>query len=75
MIDDATPLAEIGLSPRVVRILAPYDFKTAGDVRNASDGELIRCRGLGRKALYEIRKLFPNPENNEFYRECYGWDV
>ncbi|MGX9980698.1 DNA-directed RNA polymerase subunit alpha C-terminal domain-containing protein [Methylobacterium fujisawaense] len=74
---DETPLDDSGLPPRVVRILKSGNFATVGDLRAASDGELLRTRGFGNRAFYEVRKRFPNPdpEMAEIYREIYGWDI
>ncbi|HID86901.1 MAG TPA: 30S ribosomal protein S16 [Anaerolineae bacterium] len=53
------PIAELGLSPRVVKALEEAELATAGDLLNLlakGDAELLAVPGFGGKALEEVKE-------------------
>jgi DNA-directed RNA polymerase alpha subunit len=54
--DDNYPIEEVGLSVRSEKRLK-MDYKTVGEVRAASDEELLRANNFGRVSLKEVRRV------------------
>ncbi len=67
------PIAEFGLTKRVVDILAKADVNTAGDILlklDKDDEEILSIDGFGRKSLADIKKAmrrfgYTLPEDQE----------
>lgn len=67
------PIAEFGLTKRVVDILAKADVNTAGDILlklDKDDDEILSIDGFGRKSLADIKKAmrrfgYTLPEDQE----------
>jgi DNA-directed RNA polymerase alpha subunit len=60
--DDDFPVSELGLSVRSKKRLE-RDYRTVGEVRAASDWELLRDSNFGRVSLNEVRELLGTSAN------------
>jgi DNA-directed RNA polymerase alpha subunit len=58
---DDTPLEQIQLSARIRNALTDTEFKTIGEVRQASDETLLSFHNLGHGALRYLRRLGSSP--------------
>ena len=53
---DDTPIGSVRLPTRTRNALGYAGLKTIGEIRETSDGELLRMQGLGKGSLIYLRK-------------------
>jgi DNA-directed RNA polymerase alpha subunit len=59
MVPDSVPTTELKQTTRYIMALSflSMDYPTVGDLRRATDEELLRCPLIGRKTVEAIRGL------------------
>ena len=62
LLPDETPVENVGLRLPTCIALRRNGTTTLGELRELSDYELLRLRGVGRNRLAEVRSLVPAPE-------------
>ena len=62
LLPDETPVENVGLQLQTGIALRRNGTTTLGELRELSDYELLRLRGVGRNRLAEVRALVPAPE-------------
>ena len=62
---DDTPLEHVPFSTRIRNVLEFGGFKTAGDVRKASDGVLLSFQNLGHGSVHHLRETLGSKAKGE----------
>ena len=55
-IGDGSDIACLPITSRMIIALRDRGYRTVGDLRSASDADLLRTRGVGRGRLAQIRR-------------------
>ena len=61
LLDDNTPIEQLGLGIRAYNALHRAKLLTVGQIRSCSDADLLQIRNFGKKSLNEIRQKLQLP--------------